>query len=202
MKNFKRTKLQVRADFRAAADCADISAPGDAVAVSVARAGAATTSTHAAAPATMNKFKTNANGPLKMKSFVETKDISVGVVVPAIGGGTSGGGGAPTNPPAAWAATAAVKQCTNKRKGDHPKKTPSGCISKSRVGAGTASTIAVGVSASTTTLAGAGSTIGSASGTAIHAATIGVAPAAAGFFSAGSLAKKVELNSPLKPQLI
>ncbi|CAM6110834.1 unnamed protein product [Calypogeia fissa] len=194
MKNFKWTKLQVRADFRAPADCADISAPGD----------AATTSTHAAAPATMNKFKTNTNGPLKMKSFVKTKDVSVGVVpaTTATGGGTSGGGGAPTNPPAARAATVAMKQCTNKRKGDHPKKTPSGCISKSRVGAGTAATIAVGVSASTTTLAGAGSTIGSAGGTAIHAATIGVAPAAAGFFSAGSLAKKVELNSPLKPQLI
>ncbi|CAM6128380.1 unnamed protein product [Calypogeia fissa] len=158
MKNFKRTKLQVRADFRAAAACADTSAPGDAAADSVSMAGAATTSTHAGAPATMNKFKMN----IKMKSSVKTKDVFVGVVVRATtgtSGGTSGGGGAPTNPPAARAATAVVKQCMNKRKGDHPKKTPSGCISKSRVGAGTAATIAVGVSASTTTLAGAGSTI-------------------------------------------
>ncbi|CAM6108601.1 unnamed protein product [Calypogeia fissa] len=160
MKNFKRTKLQVRADFRAAAACADTSAPGDATAVSVSVAGAATTSTHAAAHATMNKFKTN----IKMKSSVKTKDVFVGLVVRAttgIGGGTNGSGGAPTNPPAARAATVG-KQCMNKRKGDHPKKIPSGCISKSRVGAGTAATIAVGVSASTTTLAGAGSTIGSA----------------------------------------
>ncbi|CAM6091654.1 unnamed protein product [Calypogeia fissa] len=195
MKNFKPTKLQVRANFRATVACADISAPGDDAVVSV--AGAGTTSTHAAAPATMNKFKTN----IKMKSSVKTKDVSVGVVVratTATGGGTSGGGGASTNPLAARAATAVVKQCTNKRKGDHSKKTPSGCISKSLVGAGIAATIAVGVSASTTTLAGAGSTIGSASDTTIHAATIGAAPIAAGFFSVESLAK-VELNSPLKP---
>ncbi|CAM6100693.1 unnamed protein product [Calypogeia fissa] len=195
MKNFKRTKLQVRADFRAAAACADTSAPGDAAAVSV--AGAVTTSTHAAAPATMNKFKTN----IKMKSSVKTKDVSIGLVVRATtgtGGGTSGGGGAPTNPPATWAATTAGKQCTNKRKGNHSKKMPSGCISKSRVGASTTAIIAVGVSASTTTLAGVGSTIGSAGGTTIHAATIGVSPAAVGFSSVESLAK-VELNSPLKP---
>ncbi|CAM6122983.1 unnamed protein product [Calypogeia fissa] len=142
MKNFKRTKLQIRADFRATAACVDTSAPSDVVVVSVSVAGATTSSTHAAAFATMNKLKMN----IKMKSFVKTKDVSVSVVVRATiatGGGIIGGGGAPTNPPTARAATAAVKQCTNKCKGDPLKKTPSKCISKSRVGADTSAKIAI-----------------------------------------------------------